>query len=66
VYEVIGCIYHGHTIQTFREISRKCGDIIAERHESTMVSIEQIPLAGNQVEVEWDCEFDEKILAILP
>jgi len=39
------------------------GDTLAERHERTMVRIDQITRAAYQVEVQWECEFDEEILS---
>jgi len=42
------------------------GDTLAERCERKMVRIEQITRAGYQVEVHWECEFDEEILSRIP
>jgi G:T-mismatch repair DNA endonuclease (very short patch repair protein) len=42
------------------------GDTLAERYESTIVRLEEISRAGCQVEVVWECEFDEGILAHHP
>ena len=61
VYEFMGCYFHGHTCQTFRDVTIMVGDTLAERYERTMARIEQIAGAGYLVEVQWECEFDEKI-----
>ena len=61
VYEFMGCYFHGHTCQQFRDILTMVGDTLAERYERTMARIEQIARAGYPVEVQWECEFDEKI-----
>jgi len=58
VYECLGCYYHGHTCQTYRDITTIRGDNLAERYERTMMRIEQITSAGFQVEVQCECEFD--------
>ena len=61
VYEFMGCYYHGHTCQQFRDVTTVVGDTLAERYERTMARIEQIARAGYLLEVQWECEFDEKI-----
>ena len=61
VYEFMGCYFHGHSCQPFREVSITVGDTLAERYERTMARIEEIARAGYQVEVQWECELDEKI-----
>jgi len=66
VYEFLGCYYHGHTCQPYRDVTTIRGDTLAERYERTMMRIEQITRAGYQVEVVWECEFDEEILTRHP
>ena len=60
VYEFMG-YFHGHTCQPFRDVTTMVGDTLAERYERTMSRIEQIARAGYLVEVQWECEFDDKI-----
>ena len=57
----MGCNYHGHTCQPFRDVTTMVGDTLAERYERAMARIVQIAGAGYRVEVQWECEFDEKI-----
>jgi G:T-mismatch repair DNA endonuclease (very short patch repair protein) len=66
VYEFNCCYWHGHTYQPFRDILTVAGDKLAERYEKTMARLEQITQAGYKVEVQWECEFDEGILADHP
>ena len=61
VYEFMGCYFHGHTCQPFRDLPTMAGDTLAERYERTMARIEQIARAGYLVMVQWECEFDGKI-----
>jgi hypothetical protein len=61
VYEFMGCYYHGHTCQPFRDVTTAVGDTLAERYERTMARKEQIAGAGYRVEVQWECELDETI-----
>jgi len=42
VYEFLGCCYHGHTYQLYRDITTNRGDTLAERYEHTMMRIEHI------------------------
>jgi len=60
VYEFLGCFWHGHTCQPFRDVATLSGDIMLERYERTMSRLEQITRAGYQVKVHWECEFEEK------
>ena len=53
VYEFLGCYYHGHTCQPYREVTTIRGDTLAERYERTMMRKEQITRAGYQVQVQW-------------
>jgi len=62
VYEFLGCYYHGHTCQTYCDVCTMRGDTLAERYARTMMRIEQITRAGYQVEVQWECEYEEEIL----
>jgi len=66
VYEFLGCYYHGHTCQPYRDVCTIRGDTLAERYERTMMRIEQITRAGYLVEVRCECEFDEEILSRHP
>jgi hypothetical protein len=36
IYEFLGCFYHGHTCQPFRDVTTMNGDTLAERYERTM------------------------------
>ena len=60
VYEFLGCFWHGHTCQPFRDVATLSGDTLAERYERTMARLEQITRAGYQVKVQWECEFEER------
>jgi hypothetical protein len=42
------------------------GDTLAQRYEQTTARIEEITNAGNQVEVQEECEFDKEILPRTP
>jgi len=66
VYDFLGCYYHDHTCHPYRDVCTMQGDTLAEGYESTMVRIEQITRACNQVEVHWECEFDEENLSLHP
>jgi G:T-mismatch repair DNA endonuclease (very short patch repair protein) len=66
VYEFFGCYWHGHTCLRFRDVKTMNGDTLAERYEKTMTRSEQITRAGYQVEIQWECEFDEGILSHHP
>ena len=46
VYEFLGCFYHGHTCQPFRDIKTMSGDTLVERYERPMSRLEQITRAG--------------------
>jgi len=59
IYEFLGCFYHGHTCQSFRDVKTMGGDTLAERYECTLARIEQITQAGYQVKIQWECDFDE-------
>jgi hypothetical protein len=41
-------------------------ETLAEKYERTMARLAQITQAGYQVEVQWECNFDEGILAVHP
>jgi G:T-mismatch repair DNA endonuclease (very short patch repair protein) len=66
LFEFVGCFWHGHTCLHFRDVPTMCGDTLSQRYEQTLARIEQITRAGYQVEVNWECEFDEGILARHP
>lgn len=36
VFEFLGCYWHGYTSQTFRDVSTKDEDTLAEKYERTM------------------------------
>ena len=57
----MGCYFHGHTCQPFRDVTTMVGDSLNERHERTMVRIVLIARAGYRMQVQWECEFDEKM-----
>ena len=42
------------------------GDKLAEKYKRTMARLGQITQAGYQVEVQWECDFDEGVLANHP
>jgi len=66
VYEFLGCYYHGHTCQPYRDVTTIRGVTLAESYERTMMGIEQITRAGYQVEVRWESDFEEEILTRHP
>jgi hypothetical protein len=66
VYEYNGCYWHGHPFQPFRDVPTVAGDTLAERYEKSMTRLDQITQAGYQVEVQRECDFDERILAAHP
>ena len=66
MYEFLLCYYHGHTCQPYRDVSTMRMVTLGERSERTMVRIQQIRRAGYQVEIQWECEFDEEILTRHP
>jgi len=66
VYEFLGCYYHGHAYHPYRDVTTILGVTLAERYMGTMKRIEEITRAGYQVEVQWECEFDEEILTCHP
>ena len=59
INEILGCFWHGHTCQPFRDVSTMSGDTLAERYERTMSRLERITQAGYQVKIQWECKFDE-------
>jgi len=46
--------------QPFRDVATLSGDTMSERYERTLSRLEQITRAGYQVNVQWECEFEEK------
>jgi len=60
IYEFNGCFHHGHTCQSFRDVTTTSGDTLAERYERTMSRLEQMTREGYQVKMEWECEFDDR------
>jgi len=59
IYEFLGCFYHGHTCQPFRDVKTMAGDTLAEQYERNMARIEMITQAGYQVKIPRECDFDE-------
>jgi len=59
-YEFLGCFWHWHICQRFRDVATFNGDTLAERYERTMARLEKITRAGYQVTVQWECEFEER------
>ena len=59
VCELCGCYWHGCACQPFRDVITTNGDTFAARYEQTMSPLEQITRAGNQVKIQWECEFDD-------
>jgi len=59
IYEFNGCFHHGHTCQSFRDVTTSSGDMLAECYERTWSRLEQITREGYQVKIECECEFDE-------
>ena len=66
VYEFIGCYYHVHTRQPYRDVTKIRGDTLTERYDRKMMRIEHITRAGYQVELQSECEIDEEILTRHP
>ena len=62
IYEFLGCYFHGHTCQPFRDVIITSGDTLAERYEWTMSLPEQITRLGYLVKVQWECEFDDSVI----
>ena len=60
--EFNGCYWYGHTCLPFRDVETLVGDTLAERYGHTMARLERITQAGYQVEVEWECRFDNEIM----
>jgi len=59
IYEFNGCVHHGHTCRSFRDVTTTSGETLAERYERPMSRLEQITREAYQVKIEWECEFDE-------
>ena len=51
--------YHGHTCQSFRDVTTTSGDTLAARYERTISRLEQKTREGYQVKIEWEREFVE-------
>jgi hypothetical protein len=66
MYEFNGCYWHGPSCQPFRDVPTVAGDTLVERYEKTMAHLAHITQAGYQVEVQWECEFDKRILDAQP
>ena len=58
VYEFLGCYYHGHMCQPFRDVCTTSGETLDDRYERKMARFQQITQAGYEVRVRWECEFD--------
>jgi G:T-mismatch repair DNA endonuclease (very short patch repair protein) len=59
VYEFLGCFFHGHTCQPYRDIHTLSDETLAERYDRTLSRIEQITRSGYKVTIMWECELDE-------
>jgi len=46
VYEFLGCYFHGHTCQSFRDVPTQSKETLADRYERTMTRLEQITRQG--------------------
>jgi hypothetical protein len=51
------------TCQPSRDIATVAGDTLAERYEKTMARLAQITQAVYKVEVQWEYDFEEGLLA---
>jgi G:T-mismatch repair DNA endonuclease (very short patch repair protein) len=60
VYQFLGCYFHGHTRQPFRDVPTTGKESLAKRYERTMTRIEQITQAGYEVKIMLECEFDRE------
>jgi G:T-mismatch repair DNA endonuclease (very short patch repair protein) len=58
ICEFLGCYFHCHTCQPFRDVPTMGKETLAERYERTMTRIEQITQAGYEVKIVWECDFD--------
>jgi len=59
IYEFLGCYYHGCKCQPLRDVKTLAsGETLAERYEQTLARIEQLKIAGYNVRVQWECEFE--------
>ena len=56
---VHGCFGHGHLCQPFRDVINANGDTLPARYEQTKSRLKQITRAGYQVNVQWECKFDD-------
>ena len=62
VYQFLGCFFHGHTCQPFRDVPTVGKETLADRYERTMTRIEQITKAGYEVKIAWECDFDREAI----
>ena len=63
VYEFCGCYWHGHTCLPFLDVTTAACDTLVVRYETTMARLQQITQAWYQIEVLFECDFDEGVLA---
>ena len=52
----------GHNCLPFGDVETLNEDTLSERYEQTMARLERITQAGYQVELEWECYFDNEIM----
>jgi hypothetical protein len=65
-YEFLSCYFHGHTCLPSRNVAKMVDDTLSDRYEQTMSRLAQITQAGYEVEVMWECAFDNDILPSHP
>jgi len=59
IYEFLGCYFHGHTCQPFRDVITTSGATLVERYERTMSRLEQRTRSVYLVKFQCECNFDE-------
>jgi hypothetical protein len=59
VFEFLSCFSHSCTCRPFRDLPKLTGDSLAQRYERTITRIEQISRPGYNVNIQWECKFDE-------
>ena len=60
VYEFLGCYYHGHTCQPYRDVWTMRRETLGERYERTILRVEHITRAVYRVEVQWESQLMRK------
>jgi G:T-mismatch repair DNA endonuclease (very short patch repair protein) len=59
VYEVLGCVYHGHNCLNIRDVPTITKDFLAEKYEEMMARIHQKIGVGYTLEVVLDVSSTE-------